>query len=164
MNQKIVLVTTALVLGGILSAFALLESVRLKPVEIRSYPNIAIRSWLDTNGGNQIYWIALSPDKNGQQTNWQGCLELYQRTNHLASCPVAGIVLSDACGKDWGAVTRREHYLAMTNKFSKPLNGATLYTFTVATNTLAESQFSLSDPYDPGLVLWFYLKDFQNEK
>jgi len=55
-------------------------------------------------------------------------------------------------------------YVAMTNKFSKPLNGAKLFTFTLATNTLAESQFSLSDPYDPGYVLWFYLKDFPNEK
>jgi hypothetical protein len=44
------------------------------------------------------------------------------------------------------------------------LNGAKLFTFMLATNTLAESQFSLSDPYDPGYVLWFYLKDFPNEK
>jgi hypothetical protein len=82
-------------------------SLQLKPAEMRSYPNIAIRPWLDTKGGNQTYWIVLSPDKSGQQTNLQGSLDLYERTNHLVECPVAGIILSDAFGKDWGAGTRR---------------------------------------------------------
>ena len=162
-NIKIKLIVgLAAVLGGVLSAFALMDFVQLKPEEMRLYPNIAMRSWLDTNGGNEMFWIALLPDKGGQSTNLQGYLELYERSNHLAECPVAGNVLSDVFGKGWGAGPRREYYMAMTNKFARPLNGTRLYTFTVATNTLAKSRFSLSDPANPDLVFWFYLKDFQS--
>jgi hypothetical protein len=163
MKPKLLL-CLALVLSGIYTAFALAYFVQLKPAELGLYPNILIRSKLDFNTGYRNFWVVILPQKDFPNANSQGSLELYDQTNRLASCPIDGIILSDVQTKSWDGVNKTEQYMAMTNLFSKPLSGAKLFTFQVATNLLAASTFTLLDRDEPSDTRWFYLKDFSNEK
>ncbi|HEX5397634.1 MAG TPA: hypothetical protein VFY06_01110 [Verrucomicrobiae bacterium] len=163
MKSKLLL-CLALVLSGIYTAFALAYFVQLKPAEMGLYPNILIRSKSDFNTGYRIFWVVILPQNNFPNANSQGSLEIYDQTNRLASCPIDGIILSDVQPKGWAGIYKTEHYMAMTNLFSKPLNGAKLFTFQVATNLLVTSVFTLLDRDDTSDTRWFYLIDFSNEK
>jgi hypothetical protein len=163
MKPKLIL-CLALVLSGIYTAFALANFVRLKPDEMKLYPNILIQSKLDFNTRYQNFWVVILPHNNFPNVNSQSSLEIYDGTNRLASCPIDGIILTNVQTKGWGGMYKTKYYMAMTNRFSKPLNGAELFTFQIATNYLATSQFILVDRDDPSDTRWFYLKDFSNEK
>ena len=157
MKPKLLLSTLALVFAGTFSAFALLESIQLKPSKMQPFPSILIRSTLDWTAGHRIYWVLVLPGNIGVNTNLNGSLDVNEGTNRLASCPVAARILSNAPPKGWDTEFQAQYYHVMTNKFSRPLNGAKLFQFTVATNILGESTFSL---YQDDFVLWFNLQDF----
>jgi len=163
MKPKLIL-CLALVLSGIYTAFALAYFVQLKPAEKRLYPNILIQSKLNFDTRYRNFWVVILPQNNFPNANSQSRLEICDRTNRLASCPIAGVILSDVQTKGWDGFNKTEHYMAMTNLFSKPLDGARLFTFQIATNLLEASVFTLWDRDDPSDTRWFYLKDFSNEK
>ena len=164
MKKNIIIICLALVLSGIYSAFALAYFVQLKPTEMGLYSNILIQSKLGIDTRYLIYWVALLPQKDFPNSSSRGSLEIHDQTNRLASCPIDGITLSDGKTKGWGSAYKAEYYRAMTNRFSRPLDGAKLFTFQVATNLLATSKFTLWDRDEPSESRWFYLKDFSDEK
>ncbi len=156
----------ALVLSSVYVAFAFAYSVQLKPAEMSQHPDTLIRSGLDA--GCRYYCVVLLPQTNFPISNLRGRLEIADGTNRIASCLVDGITLPDVPyvpATGWGTVEKHEFYRAMTNRFSRPLNGARIFNFEVATNLLADSKFSLGDSSGgSALIRWFYLKDFSDEK
>ena len=159
MKTKLIL-CIALVLSGIYTAFALAYSIQLKPTEMKQHPDILIRS-SELADGNRNYLVVLLPQPNFSISTLQGQLEIIDAGKHLASCSVEGITLSDVPASGSGGGYKNEYYRAMTNRFSRPLNGARVFKFQVATNLLALSTFNVGDW---GGSSWFYLKDFSDEK
>jgi hypothetical protein len=152
----------ALVLSGVYTAFALAYIIQLKPAEMKQHPDILIRSALQADSRN--YCVVLLPQPNFPISTLQCRLEVVDAGRHLASCPVDGITLSDVPASGWGGVFKNEYYRVMTNRFSRPLNGARVFTFEVATNLLALSTFNVGEFGEPSVSRWFYLGDFKDEK
>jgi hypothetical protein len=152
----------ALVLSSV-SVFALAFSIQLKPAAMSQHPDILIRSGLAA--GCRNYCVVVLPQTEFPISALKGNLEINDGTNHLASCPVDGITLSEVSAKGWGSMEKNEYYRAMTNRFSRPLNGARAFNFQVATNLLADSTFSVGESSGGSASSrWFYLKDFSDEK
>jgi hypothetical protein len=160
MKPKLLL-CLALVLSSVCTAFALAYAIQLKPAEMSQHPDILIRSAL--TAGDRNYLVVLLPRTNFPISRLQGRLEVKDADKHLASCCVVGITLSDALGSGFDAYGY-EFYKVMTNRFSRPLNGARVFTFEVATNLLVSSKFAVGDNNESTASRWFYLKDFSNEK
>lgn len=152
----------ALVLSSV-SVFALAYSIQLKPAAMNQHPDILIRSGLAA--GCRNYCVVLLPQTEFPISVLKGDLEINDGTNRLASCPVDGITLSEVSAKGWSGMEKNEYYRAMTNRFSRPLNGARIFNFQVATNLLASSTFSVGESSGGSASSrWFYLKDFSDEK
>ena len=162
MKSKLLL-GLALVLSGGYTAFALAYIIQLKPAEMKQHSDILIRSALQA--GCRNYCVVLLPRTEFQISALKGNLEINDGPNRLASCPVDGITLSEVSAKGWGSLEKNEYYRAMTNQFSRPLNGARVFNFQMATNLLAASTFNVGD-FGGGSASsrWFYLKDFSDEK
>jgi|GEM_PF-5929435 len=147
---------------AVYSAFAYSVFIQIKPGNMMGSDNVLVRS--QEAGNNRLFFIAVLPVKNFAVTNWQGALEISDGTNHLVSCAVAGKILSSAYRKhEWNSAMEYEHYIAMTNRFSRSLDGAKVFRFSVATNLLSSSRFILSDRWMPDDNRWFYLQDFSRE-
>lgn len=162
MKSKLLL---CLALGcfAVYSAFAYASFIQLKPGNMAGSDNVLVRS--QEIGNTRMFFVAVLPTKNFAVTNWQGTLTIYDGTNHLASSPVVGEILSSAYGqRGWDGAMNYEHYMAMTNRFSRPVDGAKVFSFSVATNLLSSSRFNLSDRRTPDDNRWFYLQDFCHEK
>jgi len=152
----------ALVLSSI-SVFALAYSIRLKPAAMSLHPDILIRSGLAA--GCRTYCVVLLPQTEFPISVLSGDLEINDGTNRLASCPVDGITLSEVSAKGWSGMEKNEYYRAMTNRFSRPLNGARIFNFQVAANLLAASTFRVGESSGGSASSrWFYLKDYSEEK
>jgi hypothetical protein len=130
MKLKLIL-GLALVLSSV-SVFALAYSIQLKPATMSQHRDILIRSVLDA--GCHHYCVVLLPQTEFPISALKGNLEINDGTNRLASCPVDGITLSEVPAKGWGGMEKNEYYRAMTNLFKRPLNGARIFNFQVATN------------------------------
>lgn len=162
MKAKLIL-CLALILGGFYSAFALAYFVQLKPADMKLYPNIIIQSQQD--GRRRDFSVILLPQKNFPNSNTRGSLAIYDQTNHLGSlvdCEVNGIMLSYSLKPSWDNISENEYYMAMTNRLHRPLAGAKIFTFQVATNLLTASEFTLWDHGDESYS--FCLKDFSDGK
>ena len=148
---------------AVYSAFAYASFIQLKPSNMLGNDNVLVRS--QEIGNSRMFFVALLPAKNFAVTNWQGTLRIYDGTNRLVSSVVAGEILSSAYRKHvWNSVMEYSHYVAMTNRFSRSLDGAKVFSFSVATNLLSASRFNLSDRRTPDDNRWFYLQDFTHEK
>jgi hypothetical protein len=159
MKHKIIL-CLALVLSGT-TVFAFIASDQIKRGD--PHPGMLIRSGLDS--GSRCFWVIVLPQKNYSISFLKGELEINDGTNHLASCQVEGATMWDVPANSRGGLEQSEQYRAMTNWFSRPLNGARLFQFQVAKNLLASSTFSVGEySMGTGSSTWFYLKDFSDEK
>ena len=158
------LLCAILLLGTVGSAFALALFVKLTPAH--PDPRVLIHSELEKWCENRrVFIVVLLPQKENdlEPACWNGTLELKEGTNFLASCNVDGIMLSDTPIKGWRGAMESHVYNLMTNRFSRPLRGAKLFRFEVATNLLNYSGFALSDRDSPDYTLSFDLKDFSHE-
>jgi len=151
----------SILFGFVSAAYAYLESIQLTPATLANVPGILIRSNLDTTHNHDIYWVAILPG-SATLTNLSGILSLRESTNvvPLVQCPIAARILTIPPHSEvWSNGIDREYYHALTNKFSRPLEGAKLFTFTVSTNLLTSSDFVLEDN-DFELAISFRLFDF----
>jgi hypothetical protein len=129
----------AVVLSG-LSVFALASSFQIRPGN--PHPDIRIQS----RAG--IYQVVLLPTTNWVPEQLEGRLFLRDGDKQLASCPVAGVVVTKALIRS-----------PLGEAYRKLPVGAKVFGFEVATNLLASSTFSFD--YEGGSNdQWFYLKDF----
>ncbi|HEY4414180.1 MAG TPA: hypothetical protein VGO57_00700 [Verrucomicrobiae bacterium] len=151
-------------LSGFYSAFAFAYFIQLKPADMKSYPNILIQSERDPNPYIRDFQVVLLPQRNFPNSSSQGILEIYDQTNRLAECAVDGILLSGSLKTGWNNMFENEYYMAMTNHFHRPLAGAKIFTFQVATNLLATSGFTLCGDDDVQVSYSFHLKDFSDDK
>jgi hypothetical protein len=164
MNSKLLL-CTALLVASVGSAFALAMFAQLTPANLGSLALIKSKPVIGRDKFRE-YFVVLLPQKGNDllPSNWTGNLELNDGTNRLASCNVDGVLLSDHPGKSWHGAMESERYWAMTNMFSRPLGGAKVFRFEVATNLLATSRFAMYDRDDSSYTVWFTLNDFGNER
>ena len=156
MKNKLIL-SSAIVLGSIGTAIALAYSIQLKSNDAHG----GILIWSKSNDSICSFDVVLLTETNPL---FQGRLELKNGTNLVATCSVEGTLLSDNPQKGWGRMEKLEYYKAMTNRFSRPLNGARVFKFDVATNLLERSTFTLGESSGgSSFSQWFYLKDFANQ-
>ncbi len=152
MNPKPIL-CAALILSCLCTAFALAYSIQLKP----DAPHGGILIWSKSNDGICSFNVVLLPETNSPSQGW---LELNNGTNRVAACPLEVALLSEN-PNGWGSMEKCEYYRAMTNRFSRPLNGARVFKFEVATNLLERSTFSIGESSGgSSFSQWFYLRDF----